>query len=339
VNKNSWKFCFSAGLLLVVGCCLLIVNSCGSRAPGPSGYSWTSINSGTTEPLNAVYVIDENHVWAVGANSTILFYDGNSWEAHPQSGGVLPGMHLWGLYAANQNHIWAVGDMLSILFCNGTSWEVQYITGANDALFTVTGTDENHVYTPMTGGLMKYFDGTNWSDWQQISSESGDPYQYFCNKIAACNNKIWIAAAQGTIGSNVGVILYYNGQHWDIPYPYDLGQSLCSVAAADENHVWAGGNCGGIFFSSGEAWTSQESEVETDFLHIRHMKALNRNEVWAVGDPPSSGEVGTILKYDGTKWNKLNCGVSEHFFGVDTYDGSKIWVVGDHGTIVLGRKE
>jgi photosystem II stability/assembly factor-like uncharacterized protein len=323
-------------LFLLLG--MLLIVGCGTVAPS-SDYTWTQIDSGTTNSLTAVCVIDETHAWAVGADSTILFYDGTSWEADPQSGTLLPDMHLNAIYAADQNHVWAVGDQVAIIFYDGVSWEIQSVDwGSDDDLFAITGTDESHVYAARMGGLFNQYDGANWSGWYQITAESGADLGYFCQDIAACGDKIWIAAADEDIGVNAGVVLYYNGAYWNIAEPQNLGQGLASIAAADANHVWVAGNRGGIFFSSGEAFAQQASGVESETeLDIRSMHAVNQNEVWAVGDPGASG-VGTILKFDGTRWNSYNCGVNEHFFGVSTYDGSKVWVVGDHGKIVLGTK-
>ena len=52
---------------------------------------WTVMESGTTEHLNGIWGSASNHIFAVGDNGTILYYDGTSWStvASPVSGDIV----------------------------------------------------------------------------------------------------------------------------------------------------------------------------------------------------------------------------------------------------------
>ena len=82
-----------------------------------NGTSWNSIK--VNNPLFSLAMANANSGWAVGANGTILYYNGSAWT--PQNSGV-SGI-LWGVSAVSATEAWAVGDNGVILHCLNGIWK------------------------------------------------------------------------------------------------------------------------------------------------------------------------------------------------------------------------
>jgi len=98
------------------------------------GQAWSLSQSGVNTDLYAVHFINENTGWAVGANGVILQYANNAWNIVPS--GVTA--NLYSIYFKDATHGWAVGDNNTILFYNGVNWITQALNidvGYNSAPF------------------------------------------------------------------------------------------------------------------------------------------------------------------------------------------------------------
>src|SRR3981081_3030545 len=93
----------------------LILTSCPSGDPlgtnPPSGPPWTSVQSGTTFPLNAVWGSSASDVWTLGGAgglAAILHYNGTSWGpswASPSSAT----WYMFGIWGVSGSDVGAVG--------------------------------------------------------------------------------------------------------------------------------------------------------------------------------------------------------------------------------------
>ncbi len=70
------------------------------------GTEWQRVLTGTTEPLNAVWAVASNDVWAVGNGGTIVHWDGTAFST-VRSNTTSTLRALWG---SGANNLWAVGD-------------------------------------------------------------------------------------------------------------------------------------------------------------------------------------------------------------------------------------
>jgi hypothetical protein len=61
---------------------------------------------------------------------------------------------------------------------------------------------------------------------------------------------------------------------------------------------------------------------------FRGVKAINRNDAWAVGDR------GNIIHWNGVGWNSVSSGVTKTLYGVDCTSSSNCWAVGASKTFV-----
>jgi len=68
--------------------------------------TWTTQASGTTSSLYGIWVSSGGQAFAVGANSTILHFDGMNWT--PQLSGAP--MLLMGVWGSSPSNVLAVGQ-------------------------------------------------------------------------------------------------------------------------------------------------------------------------------------------------------------------------------------
>jgi hypothetical protein len=129
----------------------------GGFPPGPSTPPPTS------EDLNAVFVVDDNHAWAVGNNGAIVEYNTGFWSA-PTSPTSAALRDVWALAADN---VWAVGDGGVIVHYDGACGSV-VASGVTKNLASVWAADATHVWTVGAGGTVLFSDGTS------VSAEASD---------------------------------------------------------------------------------------------------------------------------------------------------------------------
>jgi len=298
--------------------------------PSPR-WSWTAQESGTTDPINAVFSLDENHAWAVGMHGMVLFYDGTSWSQQTvpqQAEGVL----LWSVFAVDPAHVWAVGSELTILFYDGSDWSLQHqVPGiyndfktvfALSATTAMAGSGVEGIFTTDNGG-------TSW----EYQATGG--YPCGIDGITALGTRhVWAA---GSCADTTGAVLFYDGVFWELQK-----QTLSSLLSIDvlqansQTYLWAVGRDALIAFYDGFDWVRQASGLTADQssgMYLRGVAASSLSGVLAVGDR------NVVLYYDGNRWVRqtgMPVAADMHYFGVSFIDPNRAWVVGEDGTILLG---
>ena len=81
------------------------------------GFTWTSMDSGLTNDLYAIWGTSKTDVYAVGSVGTLLHFDGNNWNAM-KSGTT---ENLFGIWGVSESDIFAVGGNGTILHSDGLS--------------------------------------------------------------------------------------------------------------------------------------------------------------------------------------------------------------------------
>jgi len=71
-----------------------------------NGAGWTSMTSGTTSDLFAVWADTTTDAWAVGTSGAIVHWNGTAWAAVPS--GVTN--YLYGVWGSGPSDVWAVGE-------------------------------------------------------------------------------------------------------------------------------------------------------------------------------------------------------------------------------------
>jgi hypothetical protein len=125
-----------------------------------------------------------------------------------------------------------------------------------------------------------------------------------------------------------GVTLRHDGSAWaEIPSGPNggVGAELRAVWGSADDDVWAVGTGGTALHWDGSVWTPVGEEAA---FSLNALWGRARDDVWAAG----SG--GTLLHYDGSSWQPQFSGTTQALhalWGTPT----RLWAVGEHGTILV----
>jgi hypothetical protein len=125
-----------------------------------NGSTWSSVSTGSTLQITAIWSNGPNDVWAVGPGSGILHWNGISWSASVNSQTSQP--NLSGVWASASNDVWAVGSLGKVMHWNGSSW-ANVASGSASDLKGVWGTAANDVWAVGTGGTILHWNGSSWT--------------------------------------------------------------------------------------------------------------------------------------------------------------------------------
>ena len=270
---------------------------------------WTSMSSGATVNLSAVWGSAGNDVFAVTDAGEILHYNGTQWISTNTVAGALSG--IWGTSGTDIFAAGGSGGAGAMLHYDGISWSPM-TTGATNWFLAVSGFAGNDVFATGYNGDIYHYNGTNWT-----SMSSG----------ATVNlSAVWGSAGNDVfaVGHN-GTVLHYDGTGWT---PMNSGSPMehfHGIWGDLPTDVYLVGTSGTILHYDGMGWSPLNSGT-TEYLYAVWGSA--GNDIFAVGYN------GTILHYDGTGWTPMNSGTTEHLYGVWGSSGSDVFAVGKNGTIL-----
>lgn len=255
------------------------------------GTSWSSVPSGTTDPLVALWGTAPDDIWAVGEAGadqvairsyarTILHYDGRAWM--PVWHGVT-GPHVnTRISGTGPTDIWVDGS--PPLHYDGTAWTA-FPPGSPSTVCHFWAWAVDDVWrgcNSSPGWSLAHFDGTGWID-SSVPSAAG------INSIlgfwGSASDDIWAA-------SDTSKLLHYDGTAWkleELPQ-YTFIRTFWGSGPKD---LW------GLGFSSllhydGSTWSKADPGFST---YLYGLWGSGPNDIWAVGDN------GVIIHYDGTRWS------------------------------------
>jgi hypothetical protein len=79
----------------------------GSTAWHFNGQSWERFELGTQESLSGIHCIASDDVWLVGADDTVLHWDGAQWSSMMERG---PLSNFYGVWGTSSRDVWIAGD-------------------------------------------------------------------------------------------------------------------------------------------------------------------------------------------------------------------------------------
>jgi hypothetical protein len=308
-----------------------------------NGTTWSTMPSGTQNPLLAVSGSGPNDVWFVGTLSTVLHYDGTT-LAPPSS--VPPSASLNDVWSSGPNDVWAVGTantgtVDSIFHWNGTSWtgerteqgvsvwggatnDVWFVLGdgvtllhydgstftpttfTGQRLAVVRGGASNDVWVGGYGGRLQSWDGTSWT-----VRSSG--YLGNVNAAWSVGPEEWWGAAAG------GTLVHWTNGTYALPAAVTT-EDLFGLWGSSASDLWAVGLGGTILHYDGTSWSVSLSAT-TETL----------DAVWGSGpnDVYAAGQAGTVIHYDGAGWTKVTIGATGFLSAIWGSSGSDVWMAGE----------
>lgn len=130
----------------------------------------------------------------------------------------------------------------------------------------------------------------------------------------------WIT--RGSWGTN---IIHYDGEKWE---DYDYFEAdLNGMFGLNENDIWAVGN--NLIIPNRDALIAHYDGTEWKTVHIDYGTSILK-AVWASApdDVFAVGFDGTILHYNGKKWDKMKSGTDKHLFDVWGFASDDVYACG-----------
>jgi len=115
---------------------------------------WSTMTSGTTTSLHAVWGSSSSDVFAVGLSGTILHYDGSSWST--MTSGTTEGLN--GVWGSSSSDVFAVGWNGTIVHYDGSSWSTM-TSGTTEGFLGVWGSSSSDVFAVGWNGTIVHYTG------------------------------------------------------------------------------------------------------------------------------------------------------------------------------------
>ena len=309
-----------AAAKFIVGTALDMVNS--ARATlGSGGTSavtfttrsilpWSSVESGTTVHLNAVWGTSGSNVWAVGAAGTILHWNGTKWSTVP-SGTTAT---LSGISGTSATDVWAVGQGGTTLHYDGVSWTAAPNAPLN--LVRVWNSSPTDVWATGNYPVPIHYNGTSW---QNVTPQQVNPPLGLWGFSA---HDVW--AVRTASGS--GWIFHGDLTGWGAPVKSFDNTRLNAIWGSSPSDIWTVGVQAAAHYN-GVTWSLSGGAGGV----LNAISGSSASNVWAVGDD------GKIAHYDGSMWLTVPRFVLARLNGVWVNSPTDVWAVGANGVILHGR--
>jgi hypothetical protein len=238
--------------------------------------AWLTTDSGIRRDVLSVWAIDQNDLWAVGADGLLAHYVNGYWFSQPTP----TYQHLHSLYGTAWDHIVSVGDSGTAIHFDGVTWQEED-TGTLLSLRGVWGGSPGYYVAVGDGIALARTDGV----WSEIPDAPG-----------VMLNAVWGPSVLDfyAVGADGRVYPYQGG--W--LEPIDLGVSdslnLLSVSGTANDNIWVVGSQGAVFHYDGVVWERME---QTTLATLYDVHVRPDGQVFAVGAR------GTLLRFDGNGWS------------------------------------
>lgn len=265
-------------------------------------YAWNFDESGISTSIYASFIVDDNDMWAVGADGIVLHNDGTGWTI--MDAGTTENLN--DVIFIDASNGYAVGDGGTVLYYDGATWAI-IDAGTTENLLGVSFVDsDNGVVVGEGGNVVVYNTGI----WETASTgDNNDLYDV----VMLNSSNIW-ACGVGNI------VVNYDGTEW---FANEIGsKDHYAIAMIDENTGWTVGKSGKIYRWDGLFWYEEESGTNKNLLGLS-FDGMNGY---------AAGASGTMLMFNGS-WNVVTSGVSEDLQGV-MLTGDNGLIVGDDGIIM-----
>jgi cysteine-rich repeat protein len=265
-------FGYEHGTISCLSLCAPDFSACESLVTTP----WTLDVSGTTVALSSAWASGDNDIYAVGAQGTVLHFDGTSWSTEP-SGTTQPLSAVWG---SGPSDVFVVGGAGTILHRSGASWTVM-TSGTTQYLTAVWGTGPTNVYVAGLSGTLLHYDGASWS---AISTGTSLHLR-----------GVWGSSATDVfVVGESSVVLHYDGTRWTLSTAGYL-TNLLGVWGSGPRDVFAAGESGGLHYD-GTTWSpsAPSGTGGFDILVTGPITGTGPHDVFV----PS-------LRYDGASWTTM----------------------------------
>ncbi|MBI5388616.1 MAG: putative Ig domain-containing protein [Verrucomicrobia bacterium] len=277
-----------------------------------TGFSSTLPNTGTTNRLSGVTLLDIDRGFIVGDYGTVLM--------------TTNGGQGWRLLSLGlTNHLTAVRAIGSSVYVTGPYGliAVSPNLGQNWSFFPIDRTNTLYGLSFLTpffgyavgsGGLILFYNGFEW-----VEQSCGTGFDFY--GVGVIGSTAYAVGAGGTI-------CRHNGATW-IGQDSGVTDTFYDVAFLDESFGYVVGANGRICrtMNGGSTWVTLNSGTS---VTLRGIRLADRWTAWAVGD----GGVVLQTTDGGEHWSLLSIGSVTDWFGIAFADGRGV-VVGRGGIVCV----
>jgi cysteine-rich repeat protein len=253
--------------------------------------AWVNMTSTTTNYLYGLWGADATHLFAAGANGTVLRWDGTgtTWTAMTTSPATTNDfLAIWG---TSTSDVFAVGQNGMIFHYDGNASN-QWVSMASSAANTLTGisgSGPNDVYA-VGSGVVQHYTGGVW-----VLKVGMPPLRDVA--VRGVNDVFAVGGGGGVLRSTDG------GATWQT-MTTGTAQILTDIdARGPRGDVWAVGYNGTLLHFDDERWTTVRS---VDSAQIWDSVAIAQSSVFVFGLQSVSGVGGYELRH--MKGVKERCG-------------------------------
>jgi photosystem II stability/assembly factor-like uncharacterized protein len=317
--------------VLVLCVCVTGIQASTSFAKSENGpVGWASQDSGTTNHLYAVFFLDPDTGFAVGAAGTILKSTDGGATWTPLDSGTSNGLGALNFIDTNTGWVFGGGGTVLHTTDGGASWTLQ----AGPASSAVSFVDDHTGWAANGGSILFHTtdSGATWSQQRLPGTHaffSGVAFQDQNNGVAVGYDEPTLTSRHSTIVRTTD-----GGDDWSERAGL-LHSFFDAVAFGDAYTAIAVGGSfdfgGFIFYSwdAGESWS-------LGFIDAPRLDSLI---AVACGDDANAwalGHNGTILrtKDGGATWALQSTGTSNELSGIFFVDAYNGWAVGENGLIL-----
>ena len=249
-------------------------------------FIWNAVNTGTTETINATFIVDEDNMWLAGDNGLVQYFNGETWSTIDAG----TSENLNAISFINDSTGYVVGDNGLILSYKSGVWALVDPLFDED-LNSVSFSDVNNGWAVGPDTVMiQYKDGL-WS----VDSTKNEFVLFSVFAVAPDN--VWVC------GDNK-IIMHYDGTSWTSE---EVGtKDLYSIWFNDANNGWTSSKGGKIQYYNGTEWVNQPTGTTKNLFSI----SMTGETGFAVG------KGGTMVVFEDGAWKVITSGVSETLNGI-----------------------
>lgn len=303
-----------SGIGGIAGCRVFSVGSFGYVAEKIDGV-WTQLGSLTSSDLRGTWAASPEDAFVVGADGTILHFDGVNWD-FMDTGGITSGFaDIWGTSPYN---VFAVGGR-NIIHYDGTAWTSMECP-IEASLHSIHGISSELVFA--VGGfndraIILRFDGATWT---QL------PFQ-----ADIILRDVWVIAPDCAVAVGWGgLIARWDGTAWT-QQESTITENLQGVWGSSPDNVIAVGHHNTAVHWDGARWCVKPYPGSN---YLYNLWGSAPDDVYAVGGgwSPLQHEV---MHWDGFAWSSISKESGRIFYGCGPIDTDRFLAVGQSGGIAL----
>jgi len=280
--------------------------------PPPPTDGWEEMGSGTRRALNAIWAAAPDDVFAVGADGTILRFDGDDWD--PMFSGTNVDLH--GVWGTSSDNVIATGDDGTILLFDGGSTWSSGPNAIDDPIGRVHGVDASHIVAVGGGppGSFLQFDGVGWT--VRSTGES----QTLLDVVV-------FPRGNGSVLVGEGGAMYVAGPDTVVAVVTGTTSNLNAVLGTSDEDIMALGDDGTVLAVDLTFFPPAVREISGPSVDWVGMATRAYNDMFLIGGD------GSIFAFDRCS-AQVSKGSGELLNDIEAISSQRIIAVGDNGTIL-----